>query len=627
MVSETPEAEQQLRDGTHVFRMGRTLSLSGTVVDPDDSPVPNATVFLGGPGSPSKPNALTLGDGTFNLSGARPGKNLITAEATGFTAATIEVQVKDAMAPVRVQLQHGKTLRIRLLDKAGLPIADANVWYDTMRDQQRVAPGIGSAPPAVQIEFSPKTDAEGRAVWQGAPAGDLYFSFAKSGYMRLDDVKLQADADEHIITLSPSLVVSGTVVDAATGQGIPKFRIGLAWPQPGPDGKTQPRFSNIDRFWPSFANGEFRHSLEEPLIMGLPANPGYMLRFEAEGYAPNLSRVINADEGQVRLEVKLSQASDVDVKVLRPNGQPASNADVGLIASGTNLRLKPGGLSGRNEQMVGGLVHTDAAGVFKLPSSPEPDQIVVATDAGFAQAKPADLRTQPTLQLQPWGRIEGTFAAGSRAAGRLLNLISAGPGTVQLDPTAFRQTTDASGHFSFGQVPPGEWELVRLFEEKHETVTSSMQAVLQKIIVGAGETRQVTFGQNAHSIQGRIALAAGLPKDSETRIYAMVHTPIPKPPAAAQNDPAAMERWMQTPEIQAIAAKAVAYPLMQDATGSWTADEVMPGDYVVTINVIGRTNQSEPAHVLGSTELSVAVPADAAVGAIDWGELTIQPKL
>src|SRR5258706_4847756 len=102
-------------------------------------------------------------------------------------------------------------------------------------------------------------------------------------------------------------------------------------------------------------SGQFRHSYEEADINGV-TNPRYILKFEAEGYSPFVSRAIGADEGEVRLEVALKPATAQIVTVLQPDGNPAVDADIGLVMPGSQLNLVPGGFSREMAQSGGSLL-------------------------------------------------------------------------------------------------------------------------------------------------------------------------------------------------------------------------------------------------------------------------------
>src|SRR6266496_1612085 len=67
---------------------------------------------------------------------------------------------------------------------------------------------------------------------------------------------------------------------------MPKFKIATGRPE-----SRGTFWSTIDRFHPTFEGGTFRHVYEEAVVCDA-TNSGYLLKFEADGYAPYLSRFI-----------------------------------------------------------------------------------------------------------------------------------------------------------------------------------------------------------------------------------------------------------------------------------------------------------------------------------------------
>src|ERR1017187_7655633 len=121
--------------------------------------------------------------------------------------------------------------------------------------------------------------------------------------MRINGVSVHPDGEEHLIALGPALVLTGTVRDATSGEKIPKFRITGGWPVTNVFYHTsQPGWAPIARFTVSYEGGEFRHVMEEPVVLG---NPDFIFKFEADGYSPFVTRVIRGDEGVVPLAVTL----------------------------------------------------------------------------------------------------------------------------------------------------------------------------------------------------------------------------------------------------------------------------------------------------------------------------------
>jgi hypothetical protein len=301
------DAEQQLRAGTYIFRMGRAVTLRGTVLSPDGAPIPKASILVGKWRETHNRETQSGADGAFEAKGCQPGRTLVTAEAEGFSATTVQMELSSSSEPLRLTVQPGKVLRLRVVSQAGQPVAHADVWLDTLNALE---------PGAVRPEanFEKETDAEGGLVWSNAPGAEMEFTIVAGGYMRMDHFKVRPDAQEHIVTLSPGLVVSGTVRDAATGELIPRFRIITGWPQTNPVKNAsnptilipsvQGSWPTLERYWVNYTGGKFRHVLEEPALYG-PSNPGYMLKFDAEGYAALVSRVIAPDEGVVQMDVAL----------------------------------------------------------------------------------------------------------------------------------------------------------------------------------------------------------------------------------------------------------------------------------------------------------------------------------
>ena len=237
----------------------------------------------------------------------------------------------------------------------------------------------------------------------------MSFDVSASGYLRVDRVKARPGEREHTITLPSALTISGTVSDASSGQPIPKFRIITGWPQWNPiNNETNAQWSTLDRFWLSFEGGKFRHVFEEPVIGGT-SNPGFIFKFEADGYAPSVTRAVGPEEAEVRFDVALRAAGSTGSHDLLPNGQPASGTDIGLVSPGSRLDLIPGGFSRVNPQSGGSLLVSDQAGQFKLPPDDAVTRVVTAHAEGIADAAVSDLAVDPTVRLQPWGRLEGTI--------------------------------------------------------------------------------------------------------------------------------------------------------------------------------------------------------------------------
>jgi RNA polymerase sigma factor (sigma-70 family) len=490
-----PDTAQQLLAGTFVFKLGRAVTVRGQVLDPDGQPVAGAHVLSGHVDHSGWRETTTFDDGSFVLVGCRPGKDLLSAEARGFAAVTLEVELTEASEPFTLTLQRGNLLRLRVVNRAGLSVAKATVWLDTQEHDPIDSTVKKSSP--VQAKFERQTDADGRMEWDSAPDAELRFRVSADGYMGVRDVLVRPDGQEHTITLPTALTISGTVRDAASGQPIPRFRIITGMPVWNrPDNTTNSYWSDIDRFWLSFEGGKFRHVYHEAVMGGTPI-PGFLFKFEAEGYAPLVTRQVQASEGEVRFEVVLKADTSTSVTVLLPDGRVAAKADIGLVSPRSRLHLAPGGFANLVMGSDDSLLATDAQGRFSLLPDDEVTLIIAAHPAGYAEVAPAALVAEPTIRLQPWGRIEGTLLSGVRpAAGRRVWLLFA-PGDPRASATVLNEyqvKTDADGRFVFAQVAPGRLTLV---EAVWSTIPGDSRAVLSKgppteVEVRAGETTAVT---------------------------------------------------------------------------------------------------------------------------------------
>ena len=134
---------------------------------------------------------------------------------------------------------------------------------------------------------------------------------------------------------------------------------------------------------------------------------------------------------------------------------------------------------------------TDSAGHFNLPSDDTITRVIIAAADGYTEVTPSRLAGQPTIHLQPWGRVEGTYIAGREL---LFSYGGGAPNTVTADFAVFRAKTDANGRFVFPQVPPGKHSLSRLIPLPPPQKNSFNMQELEGIEIRPGETTTVTFG-------------------------------------------------------------------------------------------------------------------------------------
>jgi RNA polymerase sigma factor (sigma-70 family) len=488
-VSLQPEAGQQLLEGALVFRLGAGAGVAGTVVDTAGRPVGNALVHVGILDETGSRNTRSAENGAFRVKGCRPGTQLVTASADGFAPAVLSLNLDTNQSPVKLVLGQGGTLRVHITDANG-PVVGASLWYNTF--------GQKLSGPLPQVEFNGKSDSDGQIVWEHAPDQDMEFDCSAVGHLRVDNFVLRPDDQEHVVTLPQALVIRGTVRDAGSDELLPRFRLGIGWPEVGTDGTVQPQWFGIDRFWPSFTGGKFEHSLEEPVVGGT-TNHGYIFRFEAEGHAPYVTRVYQPDEGEVSMDIKLQTGEETLIAIYTADGRAAADAQIGLLAPGNRLRLLPGGFSTANSGGPNWLRKADAQGQFVLPTDETVKYVAIAHPEGYLECTPSELRKTRAVRLQPWARVEGIWLIGEQPATQrevTLDYQSMPNRKLELERSAFSTTTDDNGRFVFAQVPTGKLEIMTWHDsaDGHGTKYGFRVCEVQAL---AGQTNQVVLAGNS----------------------------------------------------------------------------------------------------------------------------------
>lgn len=456
-VGNNPQAEEQLIAGNYVSRLGRAIEVRGDVKDQSGAPIPGARVRVGYAAMGDTRTTKTGRDGSFIVGGCKPEKTPVSADAKGFATTTMEVDLTTKRGPFHLILNPGKVLLLRVIDANSNGVPGAYVFYDNMPSPIR-------GPARNQADFEKRTDKEGRVRWSNAPDEELTFGI-QVGDHRRDGVRIRPDGEEHdVIVAAPSspLTLFGEVTDAATGNRIPSFRIVTGWPTTNFVTKeVGAEWSGLDRFWLKFEGGAYRHVFTEPPLSG-KSNPGFIFKFEANGYAPFITRPFSVNEGEFQLNVALDPAAPTILTVLNPDGQPAAKADIGLVGATSYLHICPGGLSHPLSQAGETLYVTDDAGHLSVYLDETVKSVVAANPQGFAQVPVSVLSNNLTIELQSWGRIEGTLIYdGQIATNRdiLLQLLGTGFESISTDQESYKVTTDGNGHFVFPQAPPGHDKL------------------------------------------------------------------------------------------------------------------------------------------------------------------------
>jgi hypothetical protein len=369
------------------------------------------------------------------------------------------------------------------------------------------------------------------------------------------------------------------------------------------------------------------------MIMGMP-NPGYELKFTADGYAPFVSRAMAPGEGDVEINASLHRAESTTVTVYKPDGQLAPGADVGLVFPGAELKLAVGGFQHNNNGSGGALLRTEKDGTFVLQPDDAVNRVIAISPDGYAEATPSELVTNPMIQLQTWGRLELTCSSGGTSApGREYGVdFSDMPfDSVAFPFDAFRAKTDADGKLTLEKLPPRTLKLARYRGPGHGGFMRTPEATID---IKPGETTTLTLGASDYIVKAHIAWSAGVQRQANWNFFAGVHTPMPALPPEVMTNEAARQAFMQSPEFakfKEAQSHGQHYIGTVNDDDTVTVESVPPGDYELSISAsappAGNTPDAQgvmqyKAVAYGGSKLTV--PTDPPTGTLDLG--TIEMK-
>ncbi|MGI9429938.1 MAG: hypothetical protein ACR2NM_14855, partial [Bythopirellula sp.] len=490
----------ELRQLDHVLTLEDGLQLVGTVTDPAGNPIEGAIRYIGQhryENDSEKKTTRTDADGNYMFSNAqltsrtvgsylRAGSMVVTVAAEHWAPELRLVQVESDMQPVDFQLQQGKSLKLLVTDVDDVPVAGANVVANQWRQYQTLPKSL----------YDGKTNSEG--IWQSdsMPADPVHFSIAKQGYMRADAQNIRADGKQHKLVMPWPLIVAGKVVDAESGLPVEAFNVvqGIDWGN-----------NNQPIHWERYNNkqgrdGKYRTEFSYP-------REGHYVRIEAEGYRPEVSRLIRDEEGEVTINFQMEEGTGPSGVVTTADGKPASGAEL-LIATPTEPVHIYNGHAQQHEGRP--TAQADEQGKYQLPFFEASEiKLVCRHDAGFAMLTGKELQASTNITLTAWASLEGRALVGDKPLVDETIQLFFQRAYVHNQPNvswSYNAQTDSEGNFKFDQVISGEAVVSRIVKiggsSRHgmmSTQTHSEQAILQP-----GKQTQVRIGGVGRTVRGQV---------------------------------------------------------------------------------------------------------------------------
>jgi RNA polymerase sigma factor (sigma-70 family) len=587
----------------------------GTVADSSGNPVPNAHVRQVRLNEEHEHKAITDATGAFEFKAMAGGELMLAVQADGFAPAVQTLQLSSNVDALKFQLGPGQLLRGRIVDEQGNPVPFA--FIETTRR------GID------KVQWSTNADANGRFEWNSAPTDPLLYSVLAQGFNRAYAQTLSADGSDHVITLTheqakDNIQITGTVVDAETGQPLDSFKVF--------HGELDPQYAYPLMFFTTGKNGQF--------TMSLPAkssHPGYLIEIEQDGYLPAASPDFQLSGGNQKLQFKLHKGSGPSGVVLLPNGQPAANASVLLCTTRSGVTMDGPAHVQTGINTTAYKTVTDSDGKFTVTPAIDPEGLIIMHDQGFAMLSPADFPNGGNFTLQPWGIIKGKLMIGSQPGANekvsvfnhVIHYTDSGRnfGFLTFNLAA---TTDADGNFTFEKVPPGSCGVDHA-QGSGETSYSSDNTM---VTVTSGAITQVTLGGTGRTIAGKAILPAGS-MDWST-IPVRIHSTVANAPTARpkREDYPTFEAFVSASDTYFHSyQKQKRFQTVCGSDGSFQVLNVPAGTYELKIEIRDSGKNSavprdatDSSPVLDSLTREIVISDDKSTDPVDLGTLELTPN-
>ncbi len=564
-----------------------TYTRTGQITDEAGKPVVGAKVmWYYSRYNSTKPTTITDDQGNFKISNNDSESNPITVIAPGYGPQVMDSEQVVRNKSLAITLKAPRKFEGSLLDEQGKPVKGAKIELASIGNRDAEA-----------LDWSAKTDADGKFVWTEAPQELFKVTVSLKNKSRLYNIPIVPNSGPVSLTMYPQLEIEGKVVDADTREPIPSFRMdyGVRW-----TGQEDVTWQSQDNR--AIANGKYAATM-------LEFNNGGKLRVKADGYLPVVSRMIEAKEGangKVVVNFELKKGKGPGGIILGPEGEPVADADVILLptTSGFSVDFKDPVRNLRNYSGVE-VTKTDEKGKFNFQPTEGEHRLFVACEQGVIVLNQFAKTENQEIRLNKWGSIEGVIKVNDSPGAEVEVFASPSHSGEQIFfyniPTV---KTNSEGKFSFPRLLPGNYTVgrARKFNNGHSTVY--MDGKIQE--VRAGETTTYTFGGVGRPVTGKL----NIPKDIADKVqlgagtYSFAASSQNKSmfnPFDVVEFPAEFPDWdretrrkwkqetIQKPKMAAMfkamrdRQESRAFSFLISPDGTFQGDDILPGSYSFTV--------------------------------------------
>jgi len=540
---------QDRTDGTYMLDPG--LTLTGRVLDQNGKPVPQAHITVGHDrwGRLDRPVPVAE-DGTYIVYALKQESTWITAEAPGFSPQIRSVEVHAETKPIDFQMTPGHTIRFKIVDVEGEPIAGIRICADTWNGKRT-------------LWWQATTDNQGLAKWDGAPDAPVEFDLVGTGYASLRNQKVTPRDDPHVLQILRPLKVEGTVTDLQKGK-VAEFRVTPGFRFPG----------NKEISWnnnraTTGRNGKFEIEHGETC-------DEIFVRVEALGYRPWTSEAIPFAKSHHKVFVRMESATGPAGIVWSPEGQPVAGAQVTLITARPGMQFQQG------YRPLGGkqTVTSNEKGRFEMNAVDEEALIVAVHETGYAELPAAKLTEAGGIHLQKWARVEAVVKRGAEplAGAKLqVNLEFDQRQGPRITSHGLTGITDANGRVTFDRVVPRNAHIVQTIERQSGNLTSIYPERSANVTLTPGAAVTVELGGTGSAVVGRFAMQGEPPMEHRW----------------SQNDAVVISSISRSPTGRGTFGRS-SYRALVETDGSFRIHDVPAGPYQLSIRLTGVADPQQP---------------------------------
>lgn len=471
---------QQLRSLDQVLTLQRGMKLSGQVVDTLGLSVAGAEVALGESRFRSDRQTTKTDDaGEFHFPSVSAGETVVTVSHIDFAPQLLTVAAGSQTEPLDITLEDGDTIRLQIVDPQGKPISGVTVIPDTWREHRSI----------VDPHNRGTTDENGIWEWNHAPQDVLYTIF-KTGRMGIKTDLLSPQREPHKLTMYPMAIVTGTVTDEETGEPIEKFNFleGVWWKPEDTRPALQRLRTQIGR------DGRYRLEFDD-------ACQKFMVRIEAEGYHPAISREIHPTEGEVSIDFELESGTGPAGVVLLPNGEPAVKAILAMVTTERSVRVVNGEISNNYGVPI---ATSDSEGRFSFPAPSSKFALVGVHDFGWSEWNAEEQDESIKLKLEPWAEVHGISLRDDQPYTDATVYATSPASDQPRIHWKYETLPDSKGEFRFERFRAGETTVGRRisYADTGRGFRASANSQTRRIETRPGEVTNVQLGGKGRSITG-----------------------------------------------------------------------------------------------------------------------------